>query len=237
MTQLPGIIIDFKRPDKKEMENIVLEGVSEVVSETIDKIKPDIEKRTGNLIRAGFEANSTYRAMRRNDSELTYSLGETLLSVAAEKIVNYIIDSIRVKKTNRRVNGKPTIGIEVEVLGGKGNIVDRILSASELQKYIKYRESNERTGSDYEIPWLEWLLTKGDGGIIYGYDILYGSFKTPPSRTGGAIMIQKSGEVFRVPPQHSGTPRDNFITRVLDKQSLFDEIGHNIERLLERKLR
>ena len=69
------------------------------------------------------------------------------------------------------------------------------------------------------LPWLEWLLTKGDSIIVTSY-IYYPS--TGLGRSGLGNMT--AGGSFRVPPEFSGMDSDNFVTRAL--------IGPNQEKEL-----
>jgi hypothetical protein len=63
------------------------------------------------------------------------------------------------------------------------------------------------------LPWLEWLLTKGDSIIITGYGVQLGNF--PESRTGLAKMSKKFAP-YKVNSSFSGTLEDNFITRAIN---------------------
>jgi hypothetical protein len=77
----------------------------------------------------------------------------------------------------------------------------------------------------YTLPWLEWLLLEGNKTIVKNYEVVFGANKF--SRTGFAVM-QPSRRSWRVPPEFSGTSRDNWITRAIDNaepiiQKLLDE--------------
>jgi len=61
------------------------------------------------------------------------------------------------------------------------------------------------------LPWLSWLLTRGNEIIIQEYGVLYGSGF---GRTDGAKMSNKKAP-FMVDPAYSGTADNNFITRAL----------------------
>ena len=61
-----------------------------------------------------------------------------------------------------------------------------------------------------DLHWLDWLLTKGDAIVISNYQY---NAQTGLGRSGLGNMI--AGGSFRVPPQFSGTPDNNFITRAL----------------------
>jgi hypothetical protein len=62
-----------------------------------------------------------------------------------------------------------------------------------------------------DLHWLEWLLKEGNKVIVagYSYDGILGF-----GRSGGGVM--KPGGMWRVPPEFSGTPTNNFITRALN---------------------
>jgi hypothetical protein len=60
-----------------------------------------------------------------------------------------------------------------------------------------------------ELHWLNWLLTQGSSPIVTGYQYEPGT----GGRSGGGTMI--GGQLWRVPPQFSGTSDNNFITRAL----------------------
>lgn len=62
------------------------------------------------------------------------------------------------------------------------------------------------------LPWLEWLLTRGDSIIIADYGIAFGDFKS--SRSGEAIMM-KGLKAYKIPIGVSGTLQDNWFTRCI----------------------
>ena len=64
------------------------------------------------------------------------------------------------------------------------------------------------------LPWLEWLLTAGSRIIVRDYDVVFTS-KVRTSRTGRGIMVKGRSRRWRVPPEFSGTSRNNFVTRAL----------------------
>lgn len=72
-----------------------------------------------------------------------------------------------------------------------------------------------------DLHWLDWLLKRGNNIIVinYQYNPLTGF-----GRSGLGIMVP--GGSFRVPPQFSGTDKDNFITRAL--------IGTNQEQQISK---
>ncbi len=67
--------------------------------------------------------------------------------------------------------------------------------------------------SSHQVPWLQWLIIEGDRVLVDDASILF----TKGGRSGQALMVNfKSRQNFwRVPPEHAGTPEDNFITKAL----------------------
>jgi len=63
--------------------------------------------------------------------------------------------------------------------------------------------------NNIQVNWLEWLLKRGDSIIVVGYHYFP---NVGNGRSGGGTMQQ--GLAWRVPPEFSGTSKDNFVTRL-----------------------
>lgn len=114
---------------------------------------------------------------------------------AVFSIINSIENSIsiRFKKFNSKLIG----GLEVNFQ--PKNFLNLL---SLPQGIVSYEKG--------QLPWLDWLLLKGDTTIVVNYQY---NPNTGIGRSGLGNMIE--GGSFRVPPQFSGTANDNFITRAL----------------------
>jgi hypothetical protein len=64
----------------------------------------------------------------------------------------------------------------------------------------------------YSLPWLEWLLLKGNTILVYNYEVKLGS--NPKSRTGNAIMVS-SKQNWRIPTEFVGSEKNNWTTRAV----------------------
>ena len=71
--------------------------------------------------------------------------------------------------------------------------------------------SEEVVTVNYPLPWLNWLLLRGDDIIVNDYKIEIGTIAAKSSRSGKAIMI--SGGSWAV-PELSGTESNNWITKL-----------------------
>lgn len=78
-----------------------------------------------------------------------------------------------------------------------------------------------------DLHWLDWLLKQGDRIIVANYQY---SPESGLGRSGLGNMV--TGGIFRVPPEFSGTEKDNFITRALIGPNQEKEISKIIEDAL-----
>lgn len=76
-------------------------------------------------------------------------------------------------------------------------------------------EGTTYTSNGHVVPWLEWLLFKGNEIIIVGYMVKYKGI--PTSRSGSAFMARAINGKYKVPSEYAGTEEDNWITRALRK--------------------
>ena len=78
-----------------------------------------------------------------------------------------------------------------------------------------------------DLHWLDWLLKRGDAIIVSNFQY---NPATGLGRSGLGNMI--GGGSFRVPPQFSGTPDNNFITRALVGPAQEQEITNILQKIL-----
>lgn len=78
-----------------------------------------------------------------------------------------------------------------------------------------------------DLHWLDWLLTRGDEIIVVGYHY---NPKTGLGRSNLGNM--QPGASFRVPPQFSGTDKNNFITRALIGSQQEQQMTKIFEKIL-----
>jgi len=64
------------------------------------------------------------------------------------------------------------------------------------------------------LPWLAWLLIYGNKVIVREYSVSVQP--SPKSRSGKAVMVADKKGRWRMPPQFSGTSKNNFVTRAID---------------------
>jgi len=170
----------------------------------IDTIKPDIKR---------WIYDSATLVQLRSASKLRGDLGltSTLADRASDQIATAVAESITAtfKPWDNKLTGGGNLTVKVQ-----GSDFANLLGAS----WAKY--TTEKGDS---IPWLSWLLERGDDIIITGYEVEYGNF----GRSGQGRMTgdgSGGGMAFRIDPSFSGTKDRNFITEALTGPDQLKEI-------------
>lgn len=152
---------------------------------------------------------------------LGYELGPVDPAGRMHEIMNIMEKSIRVDFTRFGLRGtKITGGLELNAF--QADFEDILASPAAVQM----------TEKEQYLPWLEWLIIRGDKVIIKDYRFRLGRYRS--SRTGGGLMFHKDGGLWRVPPEYSGTKSNNWFTRAIEDSLVFIEnlISDSIVRRL-----
>ncbi len=101
---------------------------------------------------------------------------------------------------------------KVVVANGRieGSLTIRLLR-TDLAEVLSANGSSYTSEHGHRVDWLDWLLTRGDSLIVLNFHFYPGNIAG--SRTGIGIMGR--GGVWRVPPEYSGIPGNNWLTRAL----------------------
>jgi hypothetical protein len=201
--------------DNKEFLDAITKEIKQIVSnklsQVVESFRPDFVNFIENHLRK--DDNDTYNSLSLGilKKDFGFKLGENV----GESVVKEISKTIHFKKlpaTSLTVGG-----LRCEVLKeGIGFLLNKNFSAYDSNGNL--------------IDWLNWLLTAGDTIVVSDYQVFYGDYSNPPSRSRGAVMVKTPSRGFRVDPNHAGTIEDNWITRA------FDKAGREIEPILQRAL-
>jgi len=83
-------------------------------------------------------------------------------------------------------------------------------------------------GQSNVVPWLEWLLLKGDEPLA-DFFIRFGDYPKR-SRSGFALMVRKFGASWQVPANFQGTADDNFVIKALNG------IQHDLRKIIRTEI-
>lgn len=112
---------------------------------------------------------------------------------AVEAIINAVSESIstKIQPFDKGLRGK----------------IDFNFQPRDFRNLLGLPEGFVLTNRGQSLHWLNWLLTQGSTTIIAGYSYV----PIADGRSGGGVM--EFGGAWRIPPQFSGTPDNNFVTR------------------------
>lgn len=181
-----------------DIEKNILSAIATQFNQTLIKNKSKILSEIINVIPKWISDQPEMQSLLSGGSDsLIGQFGITMSpSSIVNAIINAVVSSANISITpynNKLQNG----GIELNI---QPENFQNLLGLS--QGHTVYN------GGD--LHWLNWLLMRGDEILIVGYEY---NPQTGIGRSGVGNM--RKGTSFRVPPQFSGTDRNNFITRAL----------------------
>ncbi len=182
-----------------QIERLILDEFRKKLNLVTLRAALDIQAKLGAAIRAAIIASPEYASIVAG--ELQAALGIENPIAVMDNVINTII-------ANMMVTGKP-----IRVVGNKfsGGLRIEILQA-DFADVLGVPGTKFTSKNGFNVPWLQWLLFDGDRIVVADYDVVF--MATPNSRTGRAHM-KPSAKGYRVPPQFSGTVKNNFLTRTL----------------------
>lgn len=197
--------------NKGQLEQILLEGISEVVRNTLREIKPAMQARIYEQIDRLIKESPEYEALLltenfRGEIGIAESVGVNPASFMDDMIkalqAGVIVDVRPVQVSRGEVIGEIYVGVvklgfeELLSLGGASFI-----------------SINQKTKTANTVPWLKWLLTAGTATVIETHYFIAGK----KGRTGAGVMgLTKIGKGWNVPQTFGPTtPEDNWIIRAL----------------------
>lgn len=198
-----------------QIENNILSSISKQFNSSMKSNKSKILDEIKLLIPQWILNQPEIQSLSSNDpSSLIGQFGITMNSTA---IINAIVSSVVNSTTiyiasydNKLKNG----GIELNI---QPDNFANLLGLSQ----------GHSTYNGGDLHWLDWLLNRGDEIIVVGYEY------NPQTGLGRSKLgNMKTGGTFRVPPEFSGTEKNNFITRALIGSEQEKQVAKIFEKIL-----
>lgn len=184
------------------MRKSILEALSELVNSTIKKSIPELSNQIKEIARSAIKSEPEYFSLV--NGELRYHFGIANIS-NVDTVVDKLVDTLK-------ININP---IKISPVGLSGGFSITMLNSNTFDGVLDSDEAQVKDlDGGYSLPWLQWLLIRGNEIIVKNYEVKMGPNKY--SRTGNAIMVA-SQDSWRVPPAFVGSKENNWITRSLEK--------------------
>lgn len=202
-----------------EIRQKILSAMQPLIDKALDSTIQNLSKDIKNLLILALKSEPEYSSLISGELRREFGISDTSnVNTAIENIANSIkINKKAIKINNTGLSG----GIEI-------NIINNQDYGGALSDYSGQVIDNDR---GYSLPWLEWLLLRGNQIIVKNYEVKLGG--NSRSRSGDAIMISSSSN-WRVPPTFAGTIRDNWTTRALS--TIENELTNLIRSTFEKNI-
>lgn len=184
------------------IRNNILTELKTLVDAAITKTVIALRKPLIDLIKTALRSEPEYSSLISGQLRSEFGIADV---GNVDIAINNISNSIDIEKKPTSINNLGLSGgIELKIINNQnygGALSDDSAFVNDVER-------------GYSLPWLEWLLLKGNAILVRNFEVQFGS--NPRSRSGNAIMITSSSN-WRVPPEFAGTIRDNWTTRAIDR--------------------
>ena len=200
-----------------QIERKILQGIAEDFNALMLSKINDIREKIDIATVMFLKGSETYTSLVSGELAAHFGLPSFNRQTMVDNIINKIGDSIEIEYIPVKVRaGNFTGGANIQVL------------VKDFSDILSMIESTIITEKGQILPYLEFLLLRGDRIIISEYDVKMG---TGTGRSGKAIMVKGSAKSWRVPPEYSGVAGDNWLTRYFEiyQQAYSNIIGQILQ--------
>lgn len=198
------ISIEVKLPAPEVIERKAKKALRASLNGMLNRSSVEIQKRLRILIFQAITLSEEYQALI--SGPLHHEIGVPDVATRLSSIINTWANSITVKVRLVRFTSTGIIG-GFRITGLDASWSDVLTSPD--ASFVTEKGKN--------LPWLEWLLIQGKGVIVRDYEVILST--TRRSRTGKGIMVRGKRRRWKIPSQHAGTTKNNFVTRALERAS------------------
>lgn len=208
-------LIDKNIDINQNILNIIKKHIEKTINKSIYSIETDVK----NLVAEALMSEPEYSSLKSGTLKAELGIANP---ASVDNIVLALINTLQINPKNIIINNN----------GLSGGFILTMIKSDDISGIIYSDDANVIDNErGYSLPWLEWLLLKGNDTIIQNYSVNYtGSSR---SRSGLAIMVESNSN-WRVPANFTGTSTSNWTTRAISKISdkIIKIIKDNIENNL-----
>jgi len=201
-----------------QISKLIMDELKIILDKAINTALPKISTEIKILISESLRNQPEYSSLMTGTLKAELGIAD---ATSINSVIDALIETLAVQRNDIKVTNK----------GLSGGFVLTMMKSDDMNGVIYTEPASVKDASGYSLPWLEWLLLKGNEILVKNYEVSY--FPSPYSRSGMAIMIPSSSS-WRVPPQFAGTENDNWTTRAINsvEDSVYKIIQENIEKNL-----
>jgi hypothetical protein len=184
------------------INKMILDSLRIELDRTMQKSAKELPSKIKPLLLDALKQEPEYSSLKSGKLRFEFGIPD---SGAVDDVVEKIADTITINSSPVKISGG----------GLSGSFTLTAIKTDDINGIINDSSAIvEDTIRGYSLPWLEWLLFRGNQTIIKGYDVKLGPNNN--SRTGNAIMVSSNNN-WRVPAEFAGTISNNWTTRAVER--------------------
>jgi hypothetical protein len=184
-----------------EIRKTILNTIMSEMDIVLKKSLPSISDKIKDLAKKSLMQEPEYSSLVSGKLKAEFGIPD---SNKVDMVVDGLVNTLKIESNQLKINRN----------GISGGFTLTMIGSSDMSGIIFTDMASVMDDKGYYLPWLEWLLLRGNQIIVRNYSVNMGP--NPNSRSGMAIMIPSSSN-WRVPPEYAGTIQNNWTTRAIDR--------------------
>ena len=198
-----------------QIVKLILDQLKDEINKTIKSALPNIQKDVKSIMKNALVSEPEYGSLKAGTLRAEFGISDPS---AVDSVIDLMVNTLEIKLDPIKVAGNKLVG----------GFLLTMIKSDDISGVI-YNDNAKviDNARGYSLPWLEWLLLKGNETIVQNYSVKYSN--SPLSRSGLALMVESQNN-WRVPPNFSGDQNNNWTTRAISKidKEIVNIISKNI---------
>lgn len=198
-----------------QIVKLILDQLKYEINKTIKNALPNIQKDVKFAIRNALVSEPEYGSLKTGTLRAEFGISDPS---AVDSVVDLMVNTLEIKLDPIKVSGNKLVG----------GFLLTMIKSDDISGVIYNDNANVIDSTrGYSLPWLEWLLLKGNETIVQNYSVKYSN--SPLSRSGLSFMVESKNN-WRVPSNFAGDQNNNWTTRAISKidKEIVNIISKNI---------
>lgn len=186
----------------EQIISLILDNLKDQINKKIRVAIPNIENDVKHLVKNALISEPEYGSLKAGTLRAELGLSDPS---SVDDVVDLMVNTLEIKADPIKISGNRL----------SGGFLLTMIKSDDISGVIYSDSANVIDNArGYSLPWLEWLLLRGNETIIQNYSVNYTN--SPLSRSGLAFMVESQNN-WRVPPNFSGDQNNNWTTRAISK--------------------
>ena len=198
---------------------LIIEQIKNILDNAISKSLSTIQKEVKTLIAEALRNQPEYSSLMTGKLKAEFGIPD---SGRVNQVIEALVNTLSVNKEPLKFSSR----------GISGGFTLTMIKSDDISGLIYTDIASVIDDKGYSLPWLEWLLLRGNQTIVKNYTVKYVS--SARSRSGLALMYPSDSSSWRAPADFSGTEKNNWTTRAISsvESEVYKILQTNIEQYL-----